>query len=244
MLIQVKTAPITVGRSSVDVQGQILEHPTETYVTKCDTTLVSPTISVRFFDSVKQQKIDELATPDNYDLDEAIMSKTINVSRSMLNQQNSNSSSFELVCKYHVTLNDTWTADDRVCRTVVSSDEASSVTCLCHQPVTHAVSLDYIQSTTGEAESNSDDSTPCTNPCGCTSQRKTPKLQSWAKALIGVSVSIVIIVMALLLMGVGWIIVKNVFMKRSFSDRVATRVELRNVDSPAMALRFCRYWLC
>ncbi len=160
------------------------------------------------------------------------------------NSNRSNSSSFELVCKYPVTLNDTWAMDDRVCRTVVSSDEASSVTCLCHQPVTHAVSLDYIQSTTGEAESNSDDSTPCTNPCGCTSQRKSTKLQSWAKALIGVSVSIVIIVMALLLVGVGWIIVKNVFVKRSFSDRVATRVELRNVDSPAMTLRFCRYWLC
>ncbi len=256
VLIQVRTASIiSTGAhspsspSSIDVQGQIMEHPTETYVTKCDTTLVSPTISVRFFDSIKQQKIDELVLLpelENNENAEPIIATTVDVSKSksMLSEQNSTLLAF--VCKYHVTSNDTWTVDDRVCKTSISSHDSISVTCMCNQPVTHAVSLDYIQSTTGEAESEngSDDSIPCTNPCGCAPQRKSSKLQPWAKALIGVSVSIVVLVIALLLVIIAWIIVKNVFMKQSFSDRVATRVELRNVDSPAMALKFCRQLLC
>ncbi len=257
VLIQVRTASIIAtgahspssSPSPIDVQGQIMEHPTETYVTKCDTTLVSPTISVRFFDSIKQQKIDELELLPELETNEnaePIIATTVDVfkSKSMLSEQNS--TLFAFVCKYHVTSNDTWMMNDRVCRTSISPQDSTSVTCMCNQPVTHAVSLDYIQSTTGEAESEngSDDSIPCTNPCGCTSQRKSSKLQPWAKALIGVSVSIVVIVIALLLAITAWIIVKNVFMKRSFADRVATRVELQNVDSPVMALKFCRQFLC
>ncbi len=198
VLLQVKTASIIStgahspsSTSSIDVQGQIMEHPTETYVTKCDTTLVSPTISVRFFDSVKQQKIDELVLlpglEDNENA-EPIIATTVDVSKSksMLSEQNS--TLFAFVCKYHVTSNDTWTVDDRVCRTSISSHDSTSVTCMCNQPVTHAVSLDYIQSTTGEAKAESgdvDSDIVCTNPCGCAPHKKSHKLQSWAKALIG-----------------------------------------------------------
>ncbi len=217
VLVQVRTASITTSHSSsIDVQGQIMEHPTETYVTKCDTTLVSPTISVRLFDSIKQQAIDQL--PEVMNSAVPIISTTIDISKSMLNQQNS-SSSFALVCKYHVTSNDTWMMSDRVCRTVVTSSpetSSSSVICMCNQPVTHAVSLDYIQSTTGEAENGGVDSdTVCNNPCGCAPPPKSSGLQPWAKALIGISVSIVGVVILSLLTVLVWIVVKKVLMKRS-----------------------------
>ncbi len=180
------------------------------------------------------------------DVEESIIATTIYVSRSMLNHNitSGSSSSFAFVCKYHMTSNDTWTMDNRVCRTVIpSSSDSSSVTCMCNQPVTHAVSLDYIQSAIGEeanGRANSDDS-PCTNPCGCT-LRQAPKLQPWAKALIGISVSVVIVAIAVLSVIIVLIVVKKVLMKRS--GTIETKIELRNaLDSPTMFLRFCWWWL-
>ncbi len=63
--------------------------------------------------------------------------------------------------------------------------------------------------TTGESENG------CTNPRGCAPHRKSHKLQPWAKALIGVLVSIVVIVLVLLLVIIGLIIVKKVLVKHS-----------------------------
>ncbi len=236
VLIQVKTAPISVNYPSIDIQSQIMDYPTETYITKCDTTLISPIIAVRFFDATKQARIDQLSVLDN-DFQEPILSTMINVSNSTLNN------SYAFVCKYHVTSNDTWTMDNRVCRTVISPHVASSVTCMCNQPVTHAVSLDYIQSTKEEENERVNPDTPCTNPCGC-APRPKPKLQLWAKIIIGISVSIVITVILILLTLVVWIIVRRLCLKQSFSRRITKRVELRQVDSPVMAIKFCWWWLC
>ena len=165
-------------------------------------------------------------------------------------KDNNNSSSFVFVCKYHVAWNDTWMMDNRICRTQVftpsnNQNDASSVTCLCNQPVTHAVSLDYIQSTTGEGAgggSPADAMVTCNNPCGCAPQRKSTKLRSWAKALIGISVSLVVVVIAILLVLLGLFIVKKVLMKRS--EEIERKIDWRNVDSPTMALRLCWWWLC
>ena len=135
------------------------------------------------------------------------------------------------------------------CAEQSSHQMTSSVTCMCSQPVTHAVSLDYVQSTVGEEQwKENDDPSLCTNPCGCANdshlQGKSLKLQPWAKALIGVAVAIVASVFIVLLALVVLIIVRRVFFKRSFSRRIAKRVTLRDVDSPVMAIKFCLWWLC
>jgi len=163
---------------SIYIHGEIFANPVEEYSDKCNTKLASPTVSVQLF-SETQQPI------KNIDSTIPLFQTTLPV-----NITRGRNESYSFVCKYFDEQAGHWQNDTRICKTIENAD--GTVTCQCYQPVTHAVSLDYIQASENDAES------VCDNPCGCISRKKP--LASWAIALIVIGcVSGIVLAAALLI---------------------------------------------
>ncbi len=183
VVVQVKASDNQKGQSpEISAQGQIISNPQETYTTKCDSRLVSPIVSVQLFRGTEKLITTAPATSDNDDTDVTVVTSTImEVTEDSLSSVNS--TLYSLVCKYFNEANVMWMVDTRVC-TTMTVPRSASVTCLCHAAVTHAVSLDYVQSATVDEGKKSNDASSCLNPCGCPARTK---LKSWIIAIIAVS---------------------------------------------------------
>ena len=142
------------------VQGQVIANPPNQYSDKCNTSVVSPTVSTMLFTKNQQQvqSVDS-STP---------LSESSLVLPSISSLRN-RSDDYQYACKYLNSENKKWLSDANICRTVTTSKSNTTsenvvVQCVCSQSVSHTVSLDYIQS----SESVESGST-CSNPCECSS---------------------------------------------------------------------------
>jgi len=191
IVVEVNTSSIGGDTAPIHVQGQVLSDPPEEYNNKCNSKIVSPTVSLTLYKD-SQQQILRTGSVD------PVFTTTMGVTQSIP----VNSTSYSFICKFYIPETQTWQIDTQVCRTAVVPD-SNSVSCLCHEPVTHAISLDYVQSAT-EDETNNYSGT-CTNPCGC--PRK--KLPTWAKAVIGLSAAAVVLVVLVITGVFGFVLYKR-----------------------------------
>ena len=156
---------------------------------------MSPVVAVRVFSENSGEVFDQYPTP--------VVTSSMGVNEN-LNQGNT---SFIYVCKFFDNNTRTWQNDTSVCSTGISSTNSGVtlpngkrvVTCSCTKPVAHAVSLDYVQSDSGDAVSD-DGAVACTNPCGCGDKsKKQTGLPVWAIVLIVLACLSVLVLMALCL---------------------------------------------
>ena len=180
------------------IQCEAIANPPDQYPNKCNTNQVSATISANLF-AYNQQRIEVVNSDSSVPIESMVtIPNTLNSTMGDL---------YKYACKYLDRNSHLWKNDSSICHTGVTSldksNEAISVQCQCSQPVTHAVSLDYVQSSDGLDESSIGVGQVCTNPCGCsqtnfgkTSNKKGMKAYGIALIILACLTMLVIVIAA------------------------------------------------
>ncbi len=179
--------------SSIYAQASAVAYPTNSYETKCDSEMVSPSVSVQLF-SLSQN---EIALPP-------VVNSPLFDTRLSPSEQ-LKSKSFNYTCRFFDTTSMAWSSDQQVCKTQVGEvhdkDYPPEVTCSCIQPTQVGVSLDYVQSSSSSESSDS----KCDNPCGCKSKKNG--WAPWKTALLVLGLLTIVLIIAALIGVVAIVVV-------------------------------------
>jgi hypothetical protein len=184
------TSAVMANVPSLQVVGSIYTNPIYEYEESNVTTIVSSTVALSLYDSATDQK---LSVND-------ISSTFTSVIPVIMTTENRT----QYVCKYWDSDTATW-SNSSICTTTQPTIIDSVVICNCSKPVTHLVSLDYIQAVTEE-----DEESPTPNP-------KSPrKLGTAGIVLIILACLTPFVVMIFIAIAIIWYIID--FNKRSKSE--------------------------
>ncbi len=186
-----------ISEPSVFAQANAVAYPSNSYESKCDTEMVSPSVSVQLFNLAQN----EIPLPPS-SWNNPLFHARITPSQAL------NSTAFKYNCRFFDATSMSWTKDQKVCATRISDPQAGDisppdVTCSCIQPVPVGVSLDYVQS----ARTSFSSSFKCANPCGCKATRNP--WAPWKTALIILGLFSIVIIASLITVVVTAIIVQH-----------------------------------
>jgi hypothetical protein len=125
---------------SLLVVASVYENPIYEYTENNETTIVSSTISFSLYDSATDQ---QLVVND--------ITSLFTSSVPVIVEETMDKNRTHYVCKYWDKISSEW-SNSTICTTLQPTFSNPMVICNCSQPVTHLVSLDYIQAVTEETE--------------------------------------------------------------------------------------------
>ncbi len=183
----------SIADPSIYAQVSAIAYPINSYEKKCDSEMVSPTVSVQLF-SLSQN---EIVLPPV--VNSPLFNSQITPSELL------NSTSYTYACRFFDSKKNTWRKDQQVCQTqigeVYDESDPPEVTCSCIQPAQVGVSLDYVQSSSESESSGS----KCDNPCGCKSKKNG--WAPWKTALLVLGLLTIVLIIAALITIVAIVVV-------------------------------------